>query len=434
MPTVAIVGRPNVGKSSLFNRFLHKRLAIVDPTPGVTRDRNYSICDWNGRNFRLVDTGGMVPESVDMMERLITDQADFAINEADLVLFVVDTQVGTDTTDLTLSRKLNKAKKETILVANKADNQNLTNETFEFMKLGLGEPFAVSATVGLGIGELLDEVIRKLPPELEETEDETTIQVAVVGRPNVGKSSFINKLLGEERLIVSNIAGTTRDSVDSLLELDGQRYNLIDTAGLRRKYKIEENIEFYTSLRTTRAIDGSHVAIVLIDATAGITSQDQRILSQVLETRRAAVLAVNKWDLIEKDHKTADEFTVAIKEIIAMYSYLPIIYISALTGQRVAKVLELVKRVHHEHTRRIPTPELNDFLEKVLEIRRPPSKQGKFIRFKYLTQTETAPPTFVFFTSHAKLIDKSYIQFLINQLREHFGFEGVPIRLKFKLK
>ena len=435
LPTVAIVGRPNVGKSSIFNRLLRKKLAVVHPRSGITRDRNYTMCDWNGVEFHLIDTGGIVPESKDVMERLIADQSEFAINEADLVLLVVDTQTGSDQIDERIARILFKAKKNTIVVANKADNQLLESQIYEFMRLGLGEPYAVSATAGLNIGELLDEIVRRLPAPVEEAEPtEAAIRVAVVGRPNVGKSSFINKLLGENRLIVSNVAGTTRDAVDTPFEFEGKKYILIDTAGLRRSYKVIENVEFYTNLRTTRALEECDIAVLLIDAVDGVTAQDQHILSDVLENRRGAVLAVNKWDLVEKTEKTADEYLVRVKETLAQDAFVPILFISAMTGQRVSKVLSTVDRVYEQNQRKLSTAELNRFLAEVYGRRKPPSRLGKFIHIKYLTQTDVAPPTFIFFSSHPELIEKSYLQYLENQLREEFGFEGVPIRIKLRRK
>jgi GTP-binding protein len=434
IPTVAIVGRPNVGKSSLFNRFLRKNLAVVHEQSGVTRDRNYAICDWNGVQFYLVDTGGIVPDSADLMEKAISDQAEFAIHESDLVLMVVDTKVGIDTVDLQLARKLNKAEKTTLLIANKSDNEELSLQVFDFMKLGLGEPLAVSATVGLGVGDLLDKLVSSLPEEEETAQDDSPIRVALVGRPNVGKSSFINKLIGQDRLIVTPIAGTTRDSVDTPFEFEGRKFVLIDTAGLRRKYKVTENIEFYTNLRTDRAIESCDVAVVLFDASEGVSTQDQRVLDKVISVRRAAVLAVNKWDLIEKDSLTADNYTKEIKDTLSRHGFLPVIYVSALTGQRVAKVLSLVEKVHEENHRRIDTPELNDFLQRVVGKKHPPARKGKHIKFYYAAQTEVAPSTFVFFSNYPELIDKSYIAYLTNQLRSSFGFEGVPIRLKFKKK
>jgi len=435
VPLVAIVGQPNVGKSSLFNRFMKKRLAVVDKEPGVTRDRNYGVCDWNGVEFRLVDTGGLVPESKNQMEKLIYDQTAFAINEADLVLLVLDTRLGLDNIDMRIARDILKAGLECILVANKVDSEKFDLDIYDFLKLGLGEPIPVSATVGRGIGELLDEVVARLPRQENDNAVEAgVIRVALVGRPNVGKSSYINKLLGEERLIVSPMAGTTRDSVDTPFEYNGQKYILIDTAGLRRKYKVVENIEFYTNLRAEKAIEDCDVAIVLTDAVDGVTTQDQRIMSQVLENRRAAVLAVNKWDLIEKDERTADENSVVIKSRLAKFAYLPIIYISALTGQRIDKVMDLVNRVYENNHRRIATAPLNEFLAEVFARRKPPAKQRKYIQMKYITQTECAPPTFIIFTNHPRLVDKSYISYLSNQLRARYDFEGVPIRIKFRQK
>ncbi|MCB2201336.1 ribosome biogenesis GTPase Der [bacterium] len=437
LPTVAIVGRPNVGKSSLFNRCIRQRRAVVDSQPGVTRDRNYAVCEWAGREFRLVDTGGIVPNSDDLMEKLIVDQVEFALSECDLVLLVVDTQIGIDPTERQIAARLHQTKRPCLLIANKSDNDVLQNDTYEFLGLGLGDPLPVSATVGRGIGEMLDAVVERLPePEVDDRSEEGVIRVALVGRPNVGKSSFVNKLIGEERLIVSPIAGTTRDSVDTPVEIDGRpyRYVFIDTAGLRRKYKVRESLEFFTTLRTTRAIESCDVAVVLTDADAGLSTQDQHIIEQIVTTRRAGVLAVNKWDLIEKDGMTAVRFEKMIQERIAKFEFLPIVFISALTGQRLTKVLDLVDHVYEQHNRTIPTSELNDFLQAVFAHRKPPAKQGKFIQLKYITQTETAPPTFVIFANKPEMIDKAYIQYLTNQLRKKYGFEGVPIRLKFRQK
>ena len=435
MFTIALVGRPNVGKSSLFNRILQKKIAVVDSQPGITRDRNYAVCDWNGINFNLIDTGGMVPNSEDLMEKMIFDQTEFALHEADLIIFIVDNQVGTDPIDRGIARKLNRAGKKLILVANKVDNETVERDIYDFMKLGLGEPLPVSATIGLGIGELLDRIIELLPEQIKsDGSDAEIIRVALAGRPNVGKSSFINALLGENRLIVTPIAGTTRDAVDTPFEHDGQKYILIDTAGLRRKYKIHENIEFYTSLRSNRAIENCDVALVMIDASDGITVQDQRILEQVFSVRRPALLLINKWDLVEKDSRTADEFSKEVVSVLAKYGHLPMIFISALTGQRVEKVLSLTKKIYHEARKRIPTPALNDFLQEVVSKKHPPAKQGKYIKFHYVTQSEVNPPTFIFFSNRPKMIAKSYISYLNNQIRDKFGFEGVPFRVKFRKK
>ena len=437
LPTVAIVGRPNVGKSSLFNRFIRKRLAVVDAQAGVTRDRNYATCDWAGRDFRLIDTGGIVPGTDDIMEKAIVDQVEFALAEADLILVVVDGQVGIDPTERQIASLIYKTDKPYLLAVNKSDNEEVEREGYEFLNLGLGEPIPVSATIGRGVGELLDAIVARLPEQgAGPEEEEGVIRVALVGRPNAGKSSFINKILGEDRLIVTPIAGTTRDSVDTPVEVEGRRYRyvFVDTAGLRKKYKVRESLEYFTTLRTERAIDNCDVAIVLADAHAGVSVQDQHILDQVLTKRRAGILAVNKWDLIEKETLTAAHFEKAIKERIARFSFLPIVFVSALTGQRVLKVLDLVDQVYDEHHRRIPTSTLNDWLRRVFAHRKPPAREGKYIQMKYVTQSEVAPPTFVFFTNHPQLVDKSYIQYLSNQLREEYGFVGVPIRLKFSRK
>ncbi len=435
MFTVALIGRPNVGKSSLFNRFLQRRIAVVDGEPGVTRDRNYAVCDWNGVPFNLIDTGGIVPNSKDLMEKMIYDQTEFAIHESDLIVLMVDNQVGTDPVDRRIASKIKKSGKLFVLVANKVDSELLENDIYDFMKLGLGDPMPISATVGRGIGEVLDKIIESLPVyNSEKEEDEETIRVALAGRPNVGKSSFINTLIGEERHIVTPIAGTTRDATDTPFEFEEQKYVLIDTAGLRKKYKIHENIEFYTSLRTTRAIEHCDVVLIMIDATSGLTSQDQKILEQVHTVRRPAVLAINKWDLIEKDSYTADKFAKEVQEELAKYGHLPIIFISSLSGQRVHKVLSLVKKVYHEARRRIPTPLLNDFLEETISRKHPPAKQGKYIKFHYVTQSEINPPTFIFFANHPKLIAKAYVSYISNRIREKFGFDGVPFRVKFKKK
>ncbi|MCX6826327.1 MAG: ribosome biogenesis GTPase Der, partial [candidate division Zixibacteria bacterium] len=342
-PLVAIIGRPNVGKSSLFNRFLHKRLAIVDDKPGITRDRNYSLCEWAGREFFLIDTGGMLPGSKTGIEKMVLEQAEIAIEQADLVILVVDCMTGPDSTDRKIAATLMKADKKVVLMANKADNQHYENERYQFEKLGLGEPLPVSATAGLGIGEALDCILGLLPEEKKPADTETRdIRIAVIGRPNVGKSSFINRLIGEERVIVSAIPGTTRDAVDTPFELNGKKYTLIDTAGLKHRPKVMEDIDFYITLRTLRAIENCHIAVVLVDASAGLVVQDLKIIEDALEANRGIVLAVNKWDLIEKDEKTASYFTAQIKAYAQTLAFIPIIYISSLSGQRVTKTISLV--------------------------------------------------------------------------------------------
>ena len=432
IPLVALIGRPNVGKSSLFNRFLRKRLAIVDPTPGVTRDRNYSLCDWNGREFYLIDTGGMIPNTKGAINRMVLEQSEIAIDQADLIVFIVDTKIGIDEVDERIARRLQKCGKEVLLVANKADNDLEETETFQFMRLGLGEPLALSATVGRNIGEVLDLIVEKLPEAPTTEEDTETIRIAVIGKPNVGKSLFINRLIGQERAIVSPIPGTTRDAVDTPFELDGNKYMLIDTAGLRRKAKVKEDIEYFTTLRTLRAVENCHVAVVLIDATQGLTVQDLKVIEDAIEARRAIVMAVNKWDLVEKDERTADRFTVQIKEFAKTISYLPIIYISALTGQRVIKTISLVDHVYENWQRTIPTPELNDFLIEITQKQPPAAVQGKHIKLFYMTQAGVKPPTFMFFCNYPNLLQKSYLRYIENQIRARYDFEGIPIRLKYK--
>jgi len=432
IPLVALIGRPNVGKSSLFNRFLRKRLAIVDPTPGVTRDRNYSLCDWNGREFYLIDTGGMIPNTKGAINRMVLEQSEIAIDQADLIVFIVDTKVGIDEVDERIARRLQKCGTEVLLVANKADNDLEETETFQFMRLGLGEPLALSATVGRNVGEVLDLIVEKLPEAPTAEEDTETIRIAVIGKPNVGKSLFINRLIGQERAIVSPIPGTTRDAVDTPFELDGKKYMLIDTAGLRRKAKVKEDIEYFTTLRTLRAIENCHVAVVLIDATQGLTVQDLKVIEDAIEARRAIVMAVNKWDLVEKDERTADRFTVQIKEFAKTISYLPIIYISALSGQRVIKTISLVDQVYENWQRTIPTPELNDFLIEITQKQPPAAIQGKHMKLFYMTQAGVKPPTFMFFCNYPNLLQKSYLRYIENQIRARYDFEGIPIRLKYK--
>ena len=430
LPLVGIIGRPNVGKSSLFNRFIRRRMAIVDDVPGVTRDRNYALCDWTGRQFYLVDTGGMMPDTRHQMESLVLEQAEEAIRQADLVVLVVDSRTGIDSADQRIAELLLKAGCKTLVLANKADNDILENDRFEYLRLGLGEPLPMSATVGRGVGEALDGIVELLP-QAESGPDETeAIRIAVIGKPNVGKSSFINRLIGEERVIVSPIPGTTRDAIDTPFEYDGRSYVLIDTAGLRRKAKVKEDVEFYTTLRTLRAIENCHVALVLVDASQGLTVQDLKVVEDAVAARRGIVMAVNKWDLVEKDDKTADIFTSQIKQFARSLHYIPIIYISALTGKRVVKTLSMINEAHTNWCRRIPTSELNAFLEEITAKQPPAAVKGKYIKLFYATQADTKPPTFLFFCNYPELLQKSYLRYIENRLRERYGFEGVALRIK----
>lgn len=432
LPVVAIVGRPNVGKSSLFNRLIKRKLAVIHSTSGVTRDRNFSLCEWNGRTFYLVDTGGMVPGSKDEMEQLILEQAEAAMDDADVILFLVDCQTGINEIDGRIARQLLRAKKPVILGVNKADNERLELEASAFYSLGFGEIFPVSAASGRMTGDLLDEIVRHLPAAEEETSDQQIVKVAVVGRPNVGKSSFVNRLLGENRLIVSDIPGTTRDSVDTPMTIGDRRYILVDTAGLRKRSKIKESVEYYTTLRTIRAIERCDIAVVLLDANEGLNFQELKIIEEVGEARRGMVLTINKWDIFEKQPETVDIYTKQIKEAVPTYDYIPTIFISALTGQRVTRVMELVDQVHGEYTKRIGTAELNQFLEETVAKQTPAAVRGRWIKLMYMTQPEAAPPTFVIFCNYPKLVQESYVRYITNRLRERFGFAGVPLLIKLK--
>jgi GTP-binding protein len=434
LPLVALVGRPNVGKSSIFNRFLRKRIAIVDDRPGITRDRNYSICEWAGREFYLIDTGGIVPGAKGEIEKLAMEQSEIAMEQADLVVLIVDCQTGVDAMDEKIASSLIKSGKQVMLIVNKADDEFAEQEIYAFNRLGLGEPMGISATVGRGIGEALDKIISLMPEDIDVKSEEKTIRIAVIGRPNVGKSSFINKLIGAERVIVSAAPGTTRDAVDTPFEIGGKKYVLVDTAGLRRKSKVRDAIEYYTTLRTIRAIEYSDIAVVLIDASEGLITQDLKIIEDATEARRGIILAINKWDLIEKDGRTADRFTASIKELAQTLSYIPVIYISALTGQRVAKTIQLIDQVYENCGREISTPDLNSFLEEITAKQPPAAARGKYIKILYGTQVGIRPPSFIFFCNHPTLLQKSYLRYLENQLRDRYDFSGAPFRIKFKRK
>lgn len=430
---VAIVGRPNVGKSTLFNRFVGQRNAIVHDLPGVTRDRHYATTDWAGKDFTIVDTGGFVPESDDVIETAIREQAEVAIEEADLVLFVVDGVEGLVPVDLDIAEILRRAQKKVLLVVNKIDNDTREAALGEFYRLGLGDPLPASALLGRKIGDLLDLLTREAKETGEEKPD-PRLKLAVIGKPNVGKSSLVNALLQENRHIVTDIPGTTRDPIDAILKYYGEEILLVDTAGLRRKSKIQESVEFFSTVRTLKSIDRCDVAIILLDAKIGLENQDLRIIQTVVERGRAGLIAVNKWDLIEKDTNTASIFEKALREKLRMFDFFPIMFVSALTKQRIYKVLEMAKSIDSEQRRKIPTNELNRALGEDIAGFPPRSRSGKEIKIKYITQVKEKPPVFAFFCNNPILIEDTYRRFLENRIREHFGFAGSPIRLTFKQK
>lgn len=432
---VALVGRPNVGKSTLFNRIIGQRNAIVHDLPGVTRDRHYAEAEWAGKQFTLVDTGGFVPVSDDVIESAIREQAQIAIEEADLVLFIVDGRGGVLPEDSEIAGILRKASKKVVLVVNKVDSDKGEISLGEFYTLGLGEPIPASALVGRRIGDLLDVVTQEIPAgSATDEQQDPRLKIAIIGKPNVGKSSFVNALLQEERHIVTDIPGTTRDPIDAILRYHGEELLLVDTAGLKRKSKIKESVEFYSAVRTLKSIERCDVAVGLLDATQGLEHQDLRIIETALERKRALVLAVNKWDLIEKDDQTARAYEKALQEKLRIYNFVPIIFISALERQRIYKVIELVKAVDAEQNKRISTSELNDLLGPDVRSYPPRSRSGKEIKINYITQVKTKPPVFAFFCNDPKLIDDTYRRYLENRIREHFVFKGVPISLSFKQK
>jgi GTP-binding protein len=431
---VTLVGRPNVGKSTLFNRILGHRSAIVHDLPGVTRDRHYALADWAGKRFMLVDTGGYVPLSEDVMEAAIREQATIAIQEADEILFLVDVRDGLLPADREIADILRRSEKRVLLIVNKVESQKSETSLGEFYALGLGEPLPVSALAGRKIGDLLDTLTSTMPAADVSDEEETRIRVAVIGKPNVGKSSFVNALLGEQRHIVTSVPGTTRDPIDAVLRYQKEDIILVDTAGLKRRSKIKENVEFYSAVRTLKSLDRCDVAVILLDATQGLEHQDLRIIETAVERRRSSIIAVNKWDLIEKDSRTAAQFERVLKDRLRQFDYSPLMFISALTRQRVFKVLDLVKHVDAEQRKRIPTSELNATVGEEIRNRPPQSRGGKEIKVNYISQVKTVPPVFAFFCNNPHLIDEAYRRFLENRLREHYAFVGVPLVLSFKRK
>ena len=434
-PTVAIVGRPNVGKSTLFNKITGQRISIVEDTPGVTRDRIYADASWLDKHFTLIDTGGIEPQSKDEILSQMRRQAQMAIEMADVVIFMVNVRDGLTANDQDVAAMLLKAKKKIVLAVNKVDNiGDPPFEFYEFYNLGLGDPIAISSTHGLGVGDLLDEVCAPFPEDADTSEEEGEIKVAVIGRPNAGKSSLINKILGENRLIVSNIAGTTRDAIDSRFQFGDDKFVLIDTAGMRKRGKIDEVVERYSVIRSLAAVDRSDVCVIMIDGTEGVCEQDTKIAGYAHEQGKACIIAVNKWDAVEKDDKTMKEFTDRLKEEFAYMSYASLMFISAKTGQRIDKLLEEIKRINEQHKRRITTGMLNDMLNEAMAKQQPPSDKGKRLKIYYGTQASVAPPTFILFVNSEELFHYSYLRFIENQLRNMFGFDGTPVKFIIREK
>jgi GTP-binding protein len=432
---IAIVGRPNVGKSTLFNRIIGMRDAIVHDEPGVTRDRKYGTAEWAGRSFTLIDTGGYVPQSMDVFEKAIREQAEIAMEEADAIIFVVDAIAGLTVLDREIAGMLRGAPKKVFIVANKIDGPSKEGDAAQFFALGLGDPVPLSALGGRRIGDFLDDLVASIGAEEPmPEEDGGRLKLAVVGKPNVGKSTLVNALLGKERHIVTDIPGTTRDSIDSVLRHEGEEFTLIDTAGLRRKARLKESVEFYSAMRTLRTLDRCNVAVQLIDGSLGMDKQDLHIVEEICSRRRGAIIAVNKWDAVEKDDKTAILVEKAIHRMLRQYDYIPVIFISALRRQRIFKLVTVAKTVHAEFTRRIPTNKLNLAILPEIERKPPSSSSSKELKINYVTQTRTGPPLFAFFSNDPLKIKTEYRRFLENQLRGHFGFQGVPISLVFRKK
>ena len=429
-PIVALIGRPNVGKSTFFNYIVGKRISIVEDTPGVTRDRVYAEANWRGRNFTVVDTGGIEPESEDIILSQMREQANLAIQMADVIVFVTDIRQGVTAADSDIALMLRKANKPIILVCNKADNYGkVSDDIYEFYNLGLGDPYRVSSTNAIGIGDVLDAIYEKLPPEDENERDDDVIKVAIIGKPNVGKSSLVNKILGENRVIVSNIAGTTRDAIDSEFENEFGKYVFIDTAGIRKKSKVSENLEKYSVMRSLLAVERADVCVLMIDANEGVTEQDTKIAGEAHEAGKGIIIVVNKWDEYEKQNGTLEQYKKDIYDKLSYLSYAPILFISAKTGQRVNKLFELINSVASQNSLRVSTSTLNQVLNEAIAVVQPPTDKGKRLRIFYMTQASTKPPTFVVFVNDKDLFHFSYERYLVNQIRKEFGLVGTPVRM-----
>ena len=429
-PTVAIVGRPNVGKSTLFNYIVGKRISIVEDTPGVTRDRVYAEGNWRGRSFTLVDTGGIEPESDDVILSQMREQANLAISMADVIVFVTDLKQGVTAADSDIALMLKKSKKPIVLVCNKADNYGkVSDDIYEFYNLGLGEPHRVSAANAIGIGDMLDAIYEELPPQTDDENKDEAIKVAIIGKPNVGKSSLVNKILGENRVIVSNVAGTTRDAIDSEFENEFGKYVFIDTAGIRRKSKVSENLEKYSVMRSLLAVERADVCLLMIDANEGVTEQDTKIAGEAHEAGKGIIIVVNKWDEYEKENGTLEQYKKDVYNKLSYLSYAPILFISAKTGQRVNKLFEMINSVASQNALRVSTSVLNQVLNEAIAIVQPPTDKGKRLRLFYMTQASTKPPTFVVFVNDKDLFHFSYERYLVNQIRKEFGLVGTPVRI-----
>ncbi len=431
---VCIVGRPNVGKSTLFNKLVGHRIAITEDVPGVTRDRIYAEGEWLGKHYTIIDTGGLEPENEDIIMSNIKKQAQIAIDTADVILFVVDGREGLTSTDREIANILRKSGRNVIVGCNKIDTPKNPDIIYEFYELGLGEPLVISGEQGLGIGDLLDEIVSYFPEDRDTSKEEEIVRVTFIGKPNAGKSSLINHILGEERVIVTDIAGTTRDSIDSYFKYGDTEYSFVDTAGLRRKRAISEKLERYSVVRTLTAVDRSDICVLVIDATEGITEQDTKIAGYAHDNGKAMVIAVNKWDLIEKDTKTYLEFENDIRLQLGFMHYAPIVFISALTGQRINKLLELIETVNSNYNLRVSTGVLNDIINQAVLMQQPPSDKGRRARIYYATQVSVRPPKFVIFINDKELMHFSYSRYLENQIRDHFGFVGTPIQFEYREK
>ena len=433
-PIVAMVGRPNVGKSTLFNRLAGKRISIVQDTPGVTRDRVYAEAEWLNYNFTMIDTGGIEPERNDIIMKQMRRQANIAIETADVIVFIVDGKEGLTAADNEVATMLRKSKKPVVLVVNKVDSLKEEDNAWEFYNLGIGDPVTISASQGLGLGDMLDKVVENFDQSIYDQDEDEYIRIAMIGKPNVGKSSLINKLLGEDRVIVSDVPGTTRDAIDSYLETEEGKFILIDTAGLRRKSKVKEEIERYSVVRTYAAIERADVCILMIDATEGVTEQDEKIIGYAHEMRKAIMVIVNKWDLVEKDDKTLDKFKRDLQSKLKFISYAEYLFISALTGQRTHKVLEKAKYCYDNYNKRVATGILNDVVSKAILMKEPPVVGLKRMKIYYVTQVAARPPKFVFFVNDAEARHFSYERYIENQLRDSFDFRGTGIQIEYRQK